>query len=201
MNSRKIALVLSVLCVVCLLALSSISAMRRLPIVEDLRLQHLGIVSEFHLTDSMGDPISLVSLKGKVWVADFFFTSCSGPCPVMATKMADLYRNFREDDRVHFVSFTVNPEVDTVPVLREYAARYDADPERWHFLRGDSEAIQRLAIDGFKIGSMDEPLIHSTRFILVDGHGRIRGYYHAMEPESALELTQDITSLLMEFSD
>lgn len=198
MNSRKAALVISVLCVVCLLAVSSISATRRLPIMEDLRLQALGTVSDFHFSDAIGTPISLQTLEGTIWVADFFFTSCSGPCPVMATKMADLARTFSEDDRVHFVSFTVNPEVDTGPVLRQYAARYDADPERWHFVRGESEAIQRLAIEGFKIGSMDEPLMHSARFVLVDGKGTIRGYYMATDTESALELTQDIKSLLME---
>lgn len=196
MNSRKILLVLSVLSVVCFLAVSSISATRRLPITEDLRLQALGSVSDFHLTDSTGSPISRQTFEGKVWVADFFFTSCSGPCPVMATSMAELSQSFSEDERVHFVSFTVNPDVDTPEVLQQYAARYDADPERWHFVRGESEAIQKLAIEGFKIGSMDEPLIHSTRFVLVDGQGTIRGYYMGTEKEGVLDLTQDIAALL-----
>lgn len=158
----------------------------------------LGQVSDFELTAATGQPFRADRLAGKVWVADFIFTSCAGICPVMTGEMAELHRVFEGEDRVEFVSISVDPETDTPEVLAEYGERYGADPERWHFLTGDIDYIHPLATKIFKIGSLDDPLIHSSRFVLVDGTGAIRGYYIGTDTEDVARLAGDIAELLLE---
>ena len=150
----------------------------------------------FSLIDTEGESFGNGDIRGKIWVADFIFTTCAGPCPEMTEKMSELQQEFRDADDVQFVSFSVNPEVDTPEVLANYAKAYGADLDTWHFLTGSADDLHRLAVEGFKIGSMEEPLFHSTRFILVDGTGSIRGYYHSTEAEDLADLRRDINRLL-----
>ncbi len=110
--------------------------------------------------------------------------------------MAQLHDAYADDDRVRFVSITVDPETDTPDVLSWYAGRYDADPARWHFLTGPATEIESIARDQFLVGSGDEPINHSARFILVDGSGQIRGFYHGTEPASVDALRRDLQRLL-----
>lgn len=162
-------------------------------------LPALGTVSEFELTSAAEEtPFALENLKGKVSVVDFIFTSCGGICPVMTNNLSDVHRMFSEEEDVQFVSVSVDPETDTPEVLREYAKRNRANPERWYFLTGDLEAIHTLAVDGFKIGSVDDPLIHSPHFVLVDRAGKIRGYYTGTDPEEKARIADDIRTLLAE---
>lgn len=204
MNSRKPVLVAAVLGVVGTMFLLSVSAQREMRRGLDLppalgvdeRLPKLYSLPTFELTDSNGEPFTQEDLAGRFWVADFIFTTCAGPCPIMSSRMADLARAFADNPAVHFLSISVNPETDTPEVLREYAHRYQADTSRWHFVTGDREAIHTLAVDGFKLGSVDEPIMHSTRFVLVDTEGYVRGYYESTEPEGSIELTRDLASLL-----
>jgi protein SCO1/2 len=160
------------------------------------RLPKLYPLPAFELIDASGEPFTQESLAGRFWVADFIFTTCAGPCPVMSSRMADLAEAFADNPAVQFLSISVNPETDTPEVLREYADRYQADTSRWHFVTGDRNVIHSLAVEGFKLGSVDEPIMHSTRFVLVDDEGYVRGYYESSEPEGSLELTRDLTSLL-----
>lgn len=160
----------------------------------------LGEIGDFTLTDQSGAPFEASSLAGKIYVADFFFTSCSGICPVMSKAMADVQQEFTGDHRVAFVSITVDPATDTPEVLTRYAARYGAEPGRWHFLTGEADAIQRLAKERFLLGYGDEPVNHSSRFVLVDGAGAIRGFYFGNEPASIAALKVDLRRLLDEFS-
>lgn len=137
----------------------------------------ISTLPDFSLTSDKGTSLSKADLAGKIWIADFIFTSCAGPCPEMTRSMAALAEKMKLYPNVQFVSVSVDPETDTPEVLARYGERFGADPARWHFLTGPIEQIQALAVEGFKIGSVDDPVIHSTKFCLVDGEGRIRGYF------------------------
>lgn len=161
-----------------------------------MQLPVLGTLPEFSLTNANGEQIELVDMKGKVWVADFIFTTCAGPCPVMSMHMAKLHREYENDDRIRMVSVSVNPDYDTPEVLTEYAKRYEARTDLWYFLTGPYEAIQSLIANGFKMGDMEEIVFHSTKFALVDSNGQIRGYYTGTEPDDMKILRRDISQLI-----
>jgi len=160
------------------------------------RLQPLYPAPSFTMMDSGGKPFSSGALKGKVWVADFMFTSCPGVCPAMATQMARLHRLFADYGDVAFVSITVDPDNDTQDVLAEYAQKLKADTARWHFLRGDMKLVQSLSLEGFKLSALSAPSDHSPRFVLVDRAGQIRGYYDSRSDAEIRTLSNDIAELL-----
>ena len=155
-------------------------------------------VQDFRLIDARGQEFRLKNLKGKVWVADFIFTTCSGICPVMTKNMAALSRSFSPIDSVEMVSVSVNPENDTPAVLAGFARRYHANTTKWHFLTGSREEITHLALESFKIGSVEEPIFHSNRFVLVDRTGKIRGYYDGTQTKNINALFKDIAALIKE---
>lgn len=196
MKSRRVALVLGILLVFLLLSLAPLLSARARNASLEQALPVLYELPDFQLTDSTGAPFDRERMRGKVWVADFIFTTCTGPCPILSTRMAGLFKHFRNNPKVGFVSFSVDPENDTPEVLTAYAERYGADTSQWHFLTGPKEAIDELAVKGFKVGSGDTPSMHDLHFILVDGLGRIRGYYTGTDPEDVAVLQNDIESLL-----
>ncbi len=177
------------------LAVIAAIAMGRVGAAEPLPT--LGRLPDFALVDQRGAAVSLESFAGRIWVADFFFTTCAGPCPIMSSKMAALQRTFSRVPNVQLVSFTVNPEVDTPEVLLAYADRYQAVEDRWTFLTGDRADLTALALDGFHLGAGDQPIHHSTYFTLVDGQGRLRGYYDSTVPRALDRLVADIQQLLV----
>ena len=161
-----------------------------------------GSVPSFQLTNQDGQPFGSPQLTGKIWIADFVYTTCPGPCPMISTRMSDLQKPLEKTD-VRLVSFSVDPEKDTPQVLRSYAERLQADPGRWDFLTGSKSAIYKLSHDGFKLAVSDGSdaqgiPVHSTRMVLVDRHGQIRGYYDATEPEAVTKLLADTNHLLRE---
>ncbi len=166
--------------------------------VHSAPLPILGEVTDFNLTDSRGEQVTLARLTGKIWVTDFIFTTCAGICPIMTKHMAALHRSYQLLDDVAMVSISVNPETDTPTVMAEYAKKQNAKTDRWYFLSGSRKEIQELAVKSFKIGSVDEPIFHSTYFVLVDREGRIRGYYEGTEAEDIEKLFKDIAILLKE---
>lgn len=200
MKSRRIGLVLALSAICLVLGLSPLFAERRAAITAGAaksELFDLGLLPAFELTDQSGALFSSESLAGKVWVADFFLTSCQGACPVMARNMKSVQEAFAGDDRVHFVSFSVDPDTDTPQTLAEYTRTHGADDSRWHFLTGPIETIHRMAgTEGFKVGVPEHPMAHSQRFILVDTRGHIRGYYDGMSEEDMVRLREDIARLL-----
>lgn len=203
MTTRRYLLVMSVLTLVMLMTGTSILLSQRAqarpePLEGEKMLPVLGHVGDFELIASSGESFPIGKMAGKIWVADFIFTSCAGICPVMSGAMADLQRSFEADDRVQFVSISVDPETDTPEVLTEYGARYGAKPGTWHFLTGDASEIHSIATQNFKIGSLDDLLIHSSRFVLVDATGAIRGYYVGTDPEDVSRLAADMIELLAE---
>ena len=160
-----------------------------------------GHVPGFVLTSQTGEPFDGKSLAGKIWVADFMFTRCMGPCPRMTSQMHWVQKQTADLPEIKLVSFTVDPEYDTPAVLTAYSQRFRADPARWYFLTGPVPALHQLSRGAFKVGDIDgNNTMHSTRFILVDRQGRIRGYYRTEEGESLGPLIADIRRLAKEQS-
>jgi cytochrome oxidase Cu insertion factor (SCO1/SenC/PrrC family) len=162
-------------------------------------LPEYSAVPEFKLTERSGREVSREDLAGQVWIADFIFTHCAGICPTMSANMRKLQDRLPKEIRL--VSFSVDPYNDTPEVLTEYANRYGADRERWLFLSGDPKAVQELSVGGFKLaldpsgGTETEPITHSSRFVLVDRNGRIRGYYGTEDAGALDRLTADAKKL------
>ncbi len=161
-----------------------------------------GTVPSFQLTNQNGQPFGSAQLAGKIWVADFVYTTCPGPCPMISSRMSELQKPLQKTD-VHLVSFSVDPDKDTPEVLRRYAERLQAEPGRWDFLTGPKSAIYKLSHDGFKLAISDGSdaqgiPVHSTRIVLVDRHSQIRGYYDATEADAVTKLVADTNHLLRE---
>lgn len=162
-----------------------------------------GEIPEFSLIEHHGQEINLEKLKGSVFVADFFFTSCAGICPRMTEQMARVQEAFKNEQRVKLVSFTVDPERDSVWVLSMYAKGWGAMDGKWFFVTGEKKKIYELARRGFKLPVEEgdggpEDFIHSDKFVLVDGKGRIRGYYSGTDPEDVDKLIKDVKLVLRE---
>ena len=151
---------------------------------------------EFSFTERSGKPFGTSDFNGKISVVDFIFTTCPGVCPVMAERMSYLYKLFERYDQVQFVSITVDPETDSLPVLREYAKEHGVTDDRWLFLRGPVEQVARVSEQGFMLPVGVLPAGHSSRFVLVDSKGQIRGYYSSDEDESQLLLEHHIRALV-----
>lgn len=161
-------------------------------------IETYGTVPPFQLTNQNNQPFGSSQLNGKVWIADFIFSSCPGPCPMISSRMSELQKPLAGTD-VHFVSFTVDPEMDTPEVLHKYADKLKADPQHWDFLTGAKTAIYDLSRKGFNLAAEDNDNhnpIHSTRMVLVDRHGQIRGYYEALAPDAVTKIVADTKHLL-----
>jgi protein SCO1/2 len=151
----------------------------------------LGTLPAFSLTDQRGQPFGTSELTGKVWVADFIFTSCQEACPLLSQKMAEVGRRARNlGPDFHLVSISVDPARDTPAALAAYGARYGANPIAWSFLTGPAEAIEAAVVGGFKVGMGREKtsgegaadfwqIFHGENLVLVDRELRIRGYFPA----------------------
>jgi len=161
----------------------------------------LGVVPDFSFTTQEGKTFTRADMLGKVWIADFIFTRCAGPCPVMTSRLAEISRGLNKAKDVNLLSVSVDPEHDTPEVLAEYASRMNADPSRWIFLTGPKREI-----DDFSRKGMFQPLAydqkgvptHSTRFLVIDREGWIRCYRNLDEPELVQKLFMDIGDLLRE---
>jgi protein SCO1 len=152
----------------------------------------------FALTDQDGKPFGTEQLRAKVWVADFIFTSCPGACPQMTMRMGGIQKAV-PDPRVHFVSFSVDPERDTPDVLKKYAQTFDADPARWHFLTGEKtamfEAARGMKLTAEPAGVLGPEIAHAEKFLLVDGEGHVRGIYDSKDDQDMKRLVADATAL------
>ena len=160
-------------------------------------LPSYGVVPDFRLTDQSGAPFdSRQQLDGRVWVANFMFTSCAGPCPRMSSQFRKLSSEVPASLDFRLVSFTIDPARDTPSALAAYGKRYNADPTRWVLLTGAQSDLQKLSLDTFHLARIDGSLEHGTRFVLVDQKSRIRGYYDSADPDKMRELTADIQRLV-----
>lgn len=158
----------------------------------------LGRAPDFALTDRDGRTLRLADLAGAPWIADFVFTRCGSSCPLLSARLAALDRALPPGPVIRLVSFSVDPGHDTPAVLERYARSYAASG-RWRFLTGDAAQIQRLSRQGFKLalepGAGSEAILHSTRFVLVDADGEIRGTYPALDPAELRRLESDARTL------
>lgn len=149
-------------------------------------------VPEFQLTERSGARVDRATLQNRVWVAGFVFTSCPGPCPMLSAQMATIQTHYAADPDFRLVSFTVDPATDRPEVLRSYADRFGADPERWLFLTGDPQVVQTVVVSGFKtmlerlptVDGQAPNVMHSERFLLVDRKGWVRAILDPKEEEA-----------------
>ena len=166
------------------------------------RLERLAQAPQFTFTAQDGTTVSTADFKGKIWVANFIFTRCAGPCPLMTSRMAEVNQALgKKATDVELVTITVDPEYDTPEVLKEYGDQVGASPDRWKFLTGPKDQIETVVMKGFLQALSREPSgvpIHSTRFVLVDRDGWIRGFLDGNDPELPQKLLMDIGDLLRE---
>jgi cytochrome oxidase Cu insertion factor (SCO1/SenC/PrrC family) len=185
-----------------LIALAYVSLKKTTPPAAGPNLDRISKVPPFELADQTGKTVTLDSLKGKIWAANFIFTRCKGPCPVTAARMAELNTKLKKArGEVQLVSFTVDPEYDTPTVLAEFGKSLGADPAHWQFLTGTPAAINDVVVKGLLQPISREPdgtPAHSTRIVLVDGEGWLRGYQEGLDPEAVQKLMVDIGELLRE---
>ncbi len=171
----------------------------------EVKLGRYAEVPPFSLTERGDQTITNHDLEGKIWVADFVFTTCPGPCPIISANMAKLQRQLVGDSRVQLVSFTVDPQDDTPAVLAAYASHLGADPQKWWFLTGPEKPLYDLIQHGFLQSLEDnhgkhlEPgeflVTHSTYMVLVDSHGVIRGFFSGLDEEGQASLLSGIRQL------
>ena len=157
-------------------------------------------VPEFALTDQNGDEVTMADLRGKIWIADFIFTRCAGPCPLMTASMLEMQKALVKTPEVKLVSVTVDPAYDTPEVLKAYAEANFADPNRWKFLTGEKEVIEKLVTEGFMQHLAEEngEPVHGTMFLLVDGQGMVRSARMLEDPELIPKVLMDTGNLLRE---
>lgn len=168
-------------------------------------LPQLGNVGTFSLTNQASQAVSAQTFRGKVWVAAFFFTRCPTVCPRITRRMRALQQAAAEEEvKVQLVSFSVDPENDTPPVLQAYARQYGADLTSWSFLTGDLSVVRKTSEQGFKLALDGKPtpgadhlgLFHGSHLVLVDSAGDIRGYYRTSEDEQMAQLLKDAALLV-----
>jgi protein SCO1/2 len=160
-------------------------------------------IGSFKLVNQDSAIVTRETLRGKIYVADFFFTSCRTICPIMKTQMLRVYKSIQDDPEVILVSHTIDPEYDTVALLHDYADRLGVKSNKWHFLTGVKDSIYYLAQTSYFATAMEaeeEPdgFIHSGAFLLIDKKGRIRGKYDGTKAEEVNKLLKDIAILKKE---
>lgn len=161
-------------------------------------------IGDFEFVNQYGEKTGLKDVKGKVFVAEYFFTTCGTICPVMNAQMQRVQKAFKNDKNVQILSFTVDPEIDTVEQMKMYAEGHGAVKGQWHFLTGNKEDLYSVARKSFFVlkpaeaenqGDAGSDFIHTNNFVLVDQQLRIRGYYDGTNPHEVDKLIKDIESL------
>jgi len=172
-------------------------------------------VANFHLLNQLGDTVSLYDLKGKLIVMDYFFTSCGSVCPSLTKNMRTMQESFAKGGNtmappdsaiVQFISFSVDPETDSVARLKKYADRFGVDPGNWWMLTGNRDSIynyafQELKVDKFDTVPINPDFVHTTRFVLIDKNFNVRGYYNGLDSTSLDKLSKDIGLLMLSVDD
>jgi len=173
-------LLLGFLCLAGLLALAELKQQQQLPPI-------YGQIADFTLTNENGQATTLADLTNHVWVADIIFTRCAGPCPEMTKKMSSIEGSLSQDSNARFVTITTDPDYDSPEILKRYGQHFGADFNRWMFLTGAKSEIAGLAGASLKLGSTPiapadqksaaDLFIHTTIFVVVDKHARLRGIF------------------------
>lgn len=173
----------------------------------DSSLQHVKKyhkIANFSLTNQNGNRISQRDYQGKIYVADFFFTTCPSICPIMTNNMAYIQSKIIDDPQVKLLSFSVTPEIDSVPQLKKYALEKGVNDKKWNLLTGDKKEIYTLARKSYFVVKEDgdggpHDMIHTENFVLVDPEKRIRGYYDGTDKSAMENLLADLKTLKKEY--
>ena len=160
-------------------------------------------IADFSFTNQNGKTITQKDYEGKIYVADFFFTTCGSICPIMTTNMIDVQKAFANNPKVMILSHTVTPEIDSVPVLKKYAVEKGVIDSKWNLVTGDKKDIYSMARKSYlavKLGKPEElyDMVHTENFVLVDAERRVRGFYDGTKKEEVKKLIEDIQWLLTE---
>ena len=168
-------------------------------------------IPDFKLVNQLADTVSWSDLKGKVIVADFFFTRCPTICPAMTQNMKRLQGSLtnakkvgdRANPNIHFISFSIDPERDSVEKLKAWADRFQVNPDHWWLLTGEKKTIYDLALNEMRIGvedghDIDTNFFHTDHFVLIDTSRHVRGYYHGLDSVSLSKLSRDMVMLTFE---
>ena len=157
-------------------------------------------IANFSFINQNGKVITQKDYEGKIYVADFFFTTCQSICPIMTTNMVDVQKTFLNNPKVMLLSHTVTPEIDSVPVLKKYALEKGVIDSKWNLVTGDKKEIYSLARKSYlavKLGKPNElyDMVHTENFVLVDAQKRVRGFYDGTKKEEIKRLIEDINWL------
>ena len=163
-------------------------------------------IADFSFVNQDSAMVTNNTFANKVYVSDFFFTSCPTICPIMKAQMLRVYDTFNNNPEVMLLSHTIDPEYDTVALLKDYADRLEVTSEKWHFVTGDKEKIYEIGQRSYLITAQEDQFqpggyLHSGAFILVDKDRRIRGIYDGTKPDQVDRLINDIPILLSEYKD
>lgn len=163
-------------------------------------------IAEFKLIDQTGDTVTNDDFKDRIYVSDFFFTTCPSICPKMTANLSELAEIYKADNDIMFLSHSVTPEKDSVPVLAAYGEKYGADPRKWKLVTGPKKHIYELARRSYFAVTTEgdggeSDFIHTENFILVDKERKIRGFYDGTSKEDMDRLKDDITILRYEYED
>ena len=160
-------------------------------------------IADFKFTNQNGKIITQKDYENKIYVADFFFTTCGSICPIMTTNMIDVQAAFAKNSKVMLLSHSVMPDVDEVKVLKKYAIKNKVDDAKWNLVTGDKKEIYRMARKSYLAVKQGKPeemydMVHTENFVLVDTKKRVRGFYDGTKKEEITRLIDDITFLLSE---
>lgn len=160
-------------------------------------------VGAFRFVNQEGKPITQEDVKGKTYVVEYFFTTCKGICPKMNANMKKVYDAYKDTPNFLILSHTVDPETDSVPVLKAYAERFDANPRKWLFLTGDKKQLYEVARNEYLLTANEgdggpDDFVHTQMFALVDKEGQLRGFYDGTKEEEISKLIKDIKRLMQE---
>lgn len=171
----------------------------------EVKLPVIGYVHPFSFTDQTGKTITQQDVNGKVYVAEFFFTTCKGVCPKLNNNIKKIYSAFPEENNLVFLSHTVDPETDSIGRLKIYADSMGVNSSRWHLLTGSKDSLYYAARASYLLDdpknnaeSIDQQFLHTQFFALVDKTGRVRKIYDGLKNDEITELKKDITHLLKE---
>jgi len=160
-------------------------------------------IGDFKFMDQDSAWVTNQTFDNKIYVADFFFTTCPSICPAMQAQMLRVYDKYKDDNQVQILSHTIDPDHDSIPVLRDYAGKLDVKAPKWHFVTGNKDDIYTLGEKSYMVRAAEDQFqpggyIHSGAFVLVDNHRRIRGIYDGTKPEDVDRLLVDMDILLKE---
>ena len=178
---------------------------RFIPGFGEVKLPVISYVRPFSFSNQDGGTVTERSVAGKVYVAEYFFTTCKGICPKMNTNMKKVYDEFKNEKDFLILSHTVDPETDSVGRMKRYADSLGADPQKWYFLTGRKDSLYKAARNSYLLddpknnnSAIEEQFIHTQFFALVDKTGQVRKIYDGLKKEELQELSADIKKLLNE---